>query len=31
MNIIYNLGDFVNKIAFTGAIWYAASIDDSDK
>ncbi|MGI9556100.1 MAG: bacteriorhodopsin [Cyanophyceae cyanobacterium] len=31
MNIIYNLGDFVNKIAFTGAIWYAASIDDTDK
>ena len=21
----------VNKIAFTGAIWYAASIDDTDK
>ena len=31
MNIIYNLGDFVNKIAFTGTIWYAASIDDTDK
>jgi bacteriorhodopsin len=31
MNIVYNLGDFVNKIAFTGAIWYAASIDDTDK
>ena len=31
MNIVYNLGDFINKIAFTGAIWYAASIDDSDK
>ena len=27
MNVVYNLGDFVNKIAFTSIIWYAASID----
>ena len=28
MNIIYNLGDFVNKILFTGVIWYAAQRDN---
>ena len=27
MNMVYNLGDFVNKILFTGMIWYAAESD----
>ncbi len=29
MNMVYNIGDFVNKIFFTGAIWYAAQKDKS--
>jgi len=27
MNLVYNLGDFVNKILFSGMIWYAAKKD----
>ena len=29
LNIIYNLADFVNKIAFGVVIWVAATSDDA--
>ena len=31
LNLIYNLADFVNKIAFCLAIWYAARSETRDK
>ena len=31
LNIIYNLADFVNKIAFGVVIWAAATADDANK
>jgi len=31
LNLIYNLADFVNKIAFCLAIWFAAKSDTHDK
>lgn len=30
MNLVYNLGDFVNKILFSGMIWYAARKDSKN-
>ena len=31
LNLIYNLADFVNKIAFGVVIWAAATSDESTK
>merc|ERR1711988_135791 len=31
LNLIYNLADFVNKIAFCLAIWHAAKVDTREK